>query len=108
MTPQTLPFAASVKSKGEAILADLELALRGRGWMSAKQLAKILHTDDRTIREAASQSEGRIISGQKGYAWSQDMPVHEVMHAAAWLRSQARVMEKRAYEIERAVHQRSA
>ena len=75
--------------------------------MTAKALAQELGTDDRTIREASSQSEGRVISGQRGYALAHEMPVREVQHAADWLRSQAKQMTERAMQIERNMHRRN-
>lgn len=104
MTPQALPF--HVAASASRLLPALLAALDGQGWVTAKRLARVLETDDRTIREAASESEGRIISGQRGYCLTQQATVQDVQHAAAWLRSQARKMEYRAYLIEKAVHRR--
>lgn len=106
MVAQTLPF--HVRDKASDLLPPLLAILDGRGWVRAKSLAQALHVDDRTIREAASQSEGRIISGQKGYCLTAQASVQDVQHAASWLRSQAEKMEFRAYQIEKAMHVRTA
>ena len=106
----TLDFSArgSVdrRPKGDALLPKLIVALTDRGWVSAKHLCQQLGTDDRTIREAASLSEGRVISGQKGYCLTHQASVEDVQRAAAWLRHQGTRMIERAIEIERAMHRR--
>jgi hypothetical protein len=107
VTDGLLPFAAHVERQGSQILPRLELYLRGRGWVTRRVIAADLQTDDRTIREAASQSEGRIISGQKGYCRLVEATIPEVQHAADWLRSQAKQMLERAYAIEQAMHRRN-
>ena len=106
----TLDFSArgSVdrRPKGDALLPKLITALTDRGWVSAKHLCQQLGTDDRTIREAASLSEGRVISGQKGYALIEAVTVEEANHAASWLEHQAKAMLSRAAAIRRAMHRR--
>ena len=53
-----------------------------------------------------SASEGRIISGQKGYKLTVDATIQEVQHAAAWLRHQATEMNNRALQIDRVYHRK--
>lgn len=102
-----LPLFASLEKAADQTLPHLLTALDGRGWVKAKTLADELRTNDRVIREAASRSEGRIVSGQKGYCLTAQASVEDVQHAAAWLRSQAKQMTQRAYQIERALHRRA-
>lgn len=106
--PQLLPFAAKSRPAGDLLVAPLIVALTGTGWRSARNLARDLVTDDRTIRAAASLSAGRIISGQRGYCLIEEATVDEANHAAAWLEHQARAMADRARAIRRAMHRRSA
>lgn len=110
LTTPLLPFSRRerVTSRAELLLPALLGLLDGRGWRSARELAQWLGCDDRTIREAASLSEGAIISGQRGYALTRQASVEDAQHAADWLRSQARQMETRARQIESALHRRHA
>jgi len=57
------------------------------------------------VRAIAAASHGQIISGQRGYARTDQASVEDVNHAAAWLDSQSRSMAKRAREIRQAMHQ---
>lgn len=104
MTSPLLPF--HVQQRASQVLPQLEAALIGRGWRSAKSLVTELGTNDRVIRQAASQSAGRIISGQRGYCLTREATTREVLHAADWLRSQAKQMTQRAFAIEQAMHGR--
>jgi len=105
MTPQTLPFA---RAKDCDLLPALIEALDRQGWVTAKTLARLLDSNDRAIRDAASQSQGRVISGQRGYCLTHQASVQDVQHAANWLRSQGTKMIQRAYDTERAMHRRTA
>lgn len=89
-------------------VAQLIAALSGRGWIKAKALALTLGCDDRTIRARANASEGRIVSGQQGYALIESVTVEEANRAANWLEHQAKEMARRAAEIRRAMHRRWA
>jgi len=106
MTPR-LPFGRAPEPPAERVAFLLAL-LDGRGWQSAKALARQMDTDDRTIRAIAAASDGAVISGQRGYCLTAQASVRDVQHAASWLRHQAQQMTKRAYQIERAMHQRGA
>lgn len=112
MTPQqsTLPLvgASSRRPKVDQLVPLVLEALDGKGWVTRRQLQQQYGWDDRTIREAANQSQGRIISGQKGYALVDCVTVHEAQHAADWLKHQAHEMLKRAADIQRAMHRRWA
>lgn len=73
------------------------------GWITARQLREPvrlgIHMDERTLRELAHRSRGRVISGQMGYKATELATTAEVDHAVAWLRSQARAMNDRADQI---------
>jgi hypothetical protein len=56
----------------------------------------------RIVRELASQSGGRIISGQRGYCYVQRASIEEVEHSSANLVSQAQVLIIRARDQRRA------
>lgn len=85
---------------------ELVALLRGRGWMTMREIASE-HPgwSDRHIRAIASESGGRIVSGQHGYKLTLECTPEEVHHATAWLRSQARVMTDRAIAIARLFHE---
>ena len=79
--------------------------LDGQGWRTARGLRLSgLTWNDRTLRAMAAESHGQIISGQRGYARTDQSSVEDVNHAAAWLLAQAKKMEQRAREIQRAMH----
>ena len=83
-------------------------ALSGRGWVKGRDLSRLLDCDDRTVRALAHASQGRVISGQKGYALTREASVADVQHAANWLRHQAQAMTRRAMRIEQSMHRRIA
>lgn len=96
--PPTKPALAS----GE--LDTLLRTLRGRDWMTRRQLEKETNFTDRTIRGLANASDGQIISGQKGYKLTRESTLEEIRHAANWLKHQAAEMQRRAIAIERQRH----
>jgi hypothetical protein len=106
----SLPLAGSRdrRPKVDDVVPRLISALSGRGWVTARVLSAQIGSNERALREAASQSEGRVISGQKGYALIDEVGVHEAQHAADWLKHQAHEMLRRANEIHRAMHRRWA
>ena len=81
-------------------------ALTGRGWVLRRQLEQQLGIGDRMLRACASESEGRVISGQRGYCLIEEATVEDANHAAAWLERQAKAMAQRSAEIRRAMHRR--
>ena len=88
-----------------AVLLPLVLtALKGRGWVSARVLARQLDTDDRSIREAAHKSGGRILGGQRGYCLTIQASLEDVHRVTRWLLSQAGQMRGRVAEIEKVRH----
>ena len=76
-------------------------ALTGQGWVLANRLGQF---SDRKLRAMAAASNGRIISGQKGYCLTSEATLEEVRHASFWLRSQAHEMTRRALQIDRILH----
>lgn len=73
--------------------------------MKAREIEAQIEIDDRRIRVLAEQSDGRIISGQKGYrVLDRSTSIEEATHSAQWLISQGRKMEKRGLAILRRVH----
>ncbi len=80
--------------------------LRGQGWITARQIYRLLGFSDRKVRAIAAASEGQIISGQRGYKLTMEATLGEVQHAEAWLRSQSKQMDQRALEISRVYHRK--
>lgn len=87
-----------------ALLPRLLVALDGRGWVSARRLVVELDTDDRAIREAASNSGGRILGSRLGYCRTEQASLREVQRVTRWLLSQSGRMRSRVIEIERVRH----
>ena len=83
-------------------------ALAGKGWVTARQLRDATGIDDRVLRLCAEASEGRVISGQKGYKLTAEATPGEIHHACAWLLSQAQRMTDRARQIRVAQHRAPA
>jgi len=92
----------------DRLLPRFLASLHGRGWVSARTLCHELGTDDRTIREAAHQSNGEVVSGQKGYALTIQASLEDIHRSIAWLLSQSDRMRERAMAIERVRHGRAA
>lgn len=80
------------------------------GWLNAGELcvkigSQPTDTNKRKIRNIANASQGKIISGQKGYKHIRHATPEEITHAANWLRHQAKEMDQRATEILKQYHQ---
>jgi hypothetical protein len=78
-------------------------------WLTAAQLLVKLGeapTDSkkRQLRELANASDGKIISGQRGYRHIRHATLEEIEHAANWLEHQAVQMGARARSIRRLRH----
>jgi hypothetical protein len=79
--------------------------LTGKGWVKARQIDAEIDVDDRRMRVIAERSDGRILSGQKGYRYfDRDTPLEEADRAASWLISQGRKMIQRGIRIRRRYH----
>jgi hypothetical protein len=106
VTQPGLPLVGSRdrRPKVDDVVPRLIAALSDRGWVTARVLSAQIGSNERALREAAHQSEGRIVSGQRGYALIENVTVAEAQHAAAWLKHQATEMLKRAGDLHRAMH----
>lgn len=78
-------------------------ALRGKGWQTSKALGARKEADKRILRAIAEESEGQIISGQKGYKLTLESTADEVGEAG-WLKSQGEKMIRRWVAIQRVYH----
>lgn len=85
----------------DRLCAELD---RRAGWVSASTLATVLDVDDRAIREAAQQSAGRVLGGQRGYCLTARASLEDVQLVTRALLSQAARMRQRVLEIERVRH----
>lgn len=80
-------------------------ALHEKGWVLARDLSVTLGVSDRHLRVCAEHSDGRIISGQKGYRiFDRTTPLEDADRAASWLESQAKRMMGRALSIRKRYH----
>lgn len=78
--------------------------LYGRGWQTARELKQSRGWNDRSLRAWAAASEGKIISGQRGYCLLEEATAEEINHAHAWLISQGKAMIKRGLQIKKRAH----
>jgi hypothetical protein len=85
--------------KGVDALVEILESLHS--WITAKRLACWLN--ERTLRAMANASEGRIITGQKGYKAAWWATPSEIAHSANWLEHQAKAILERA-DIIRSAH----
>lgn len=83
------------------LVSDLQWC--GGKWATARHLSVAGYTD-RKLRAIAEASNGRIISGQKGYALLENCTPDEIDHAAGWLESQGKKMLQRAARIRARFH----
>lgn len=79
-------------------------ALRGRGWVAGCVLAAELGSDLRALRDAAHESRGLILGGNKGYCATLAASLEDVHAVTRRLYSQSQQMRERAMEIERVRH----
>ena len=82
---------------------EMVRALKGRGWLTARQLGADKESDKRALRAIAEESEGQIISGQKGYKLTAEATLEEI-EATGWLKSQAKKMMQRWVDIQKVAH----
>lgn len=78
--------------------------LNDRGWVSARALRESLGIDERTLREVAHKSNGRIVGGQHGYCLTEQASLREVELVVRFLLGQAGRMRQRVIEIQRVRH----
>jgi len=72
-----------------------------RSWVTAKRLSNF--ASDRRLRALANASNGKIITGQKGYKAARHATRNEILHSARWLEHQATAMLRRARGIRKAI-----
>jgi len=82
---------------------EMIAALRGKPWQTSKDLGARSEKDKRILRAIAEESEGQIISGQKGYKLTSEATLEEISETA-WLKSQGRKMIRRWIAIQRVAH----
>lgn len=100
-----LPVKAPVPEVTPGEIDALCEFLQGKGWLNAQTLKNMLGLDERAIRTLAEHSDGRIISGQKGYRlFDRTTPLEEADRAAGWLESQGKKMLMRGAAIRRRYH----
>ena len=100
MTPQA-EFQFQRPCKTDADVADFMDYLRGRGWTTARSIHIGIGWSDRQLREWAELSEGKIISGQRGYKLTAEATPKEIYQAASWLKAQGKKMLRRSIAIRR-------
>lgn len=80
--------------------------LTGKGWVKATTIESEAEISERHVRRLAERSDGRILSGQKGYRlFDSSVTLDEADHAANWLISQGKTMIRRGLAIRRRFHQ---
>lgn len=84
----------------------LDILKTSADWRSARSLAVILQTDDRTVRRCAEIAGDEVISGKRGYKHIDAATVEEIRHFIAWMHSQAHCMTRRAIRTARRAHAR--
>jgi hypothetical protein len=81
--------------------------LRGRGWLTSKQIFAEIALEERKLRAIAEHSDGRILSGPgcPGYKlFTGSTEIAEADLCAGRIESQARKMIGRAIAIRRRLH----
>lgn len=104
MTQPQLSFESPAPRVTSTEVAVLIAVLSGQGWVTAKQLRA--SWTDRQLRALASASEGRIVSGQKGYKLTSDATPEEMNEFIGRMSSQETEMKRRRMETERVWHAR--
>lgn len=86
-------------------IAALKTFLRGRGWISQRDITRITGWTDRELREIGEMdTAGEIITGNSGYKLMSESTPVEIQHCHARLKSQAVKMLRRAVRVLRAYH----
>ena len=87
--------------------------LAGKDWMRAEAILQaeglpVNETSKRRIRRLASESRGRIGSGQLGYKLIREMTAEEFGHFDRWMAHQEAEMQRRRLEASRVFHSSTA
>jgi hypothetical protein len=102
--PRQFTFYHLRPQHGGKDVVSLLSFLYGRGWVRASQIKTVMGWKPRKSRLIANESDGQIISGEKGYKLTSEATLEEIVHAARRLRSQAKEMLRRSIAIERVRH----
>lgn len=97
---------ASPEVTSDEVDAFCEL-LRGKDWITARELAEAHGLDERRVRSIAEHSDGRVLSGPgcPGYKlFTGATEIREADECASRLESQAKKMLSRAGSIRRRYH----
>ncbi len=102
-----LSLFSSTAADQAARLGELLRTLRGRDWITAKEL-KVHGFSDRELRDLVEHSEGQILSfpGSPGYKLFDEATLEEIASSGS-LRNQARAMLRRWLRYQRRLHRRS-
>lgn len=95
---------AEIRRGNDSVELMIE-SLQGCGWRHADEVGARTGLCAREMRQAANASQGRIISGQRGYCLIEEADTEDVMHCVNRLRHQAAEMLQRAVEIAAALQQ---
>lgn len=114
MTQPSLFTASKAPRVSEQDVDRLLAFLDGLGWVTAAQLvgthdwndAQGRSWTDRDLRAIRAASQGRIISGQRGYCRIEEATEAEARHSIAWKRHQAAEMLANAREEEQVLNGR--
>lgn len=88
-----------------AVAVDFFRVLSDGAWHKGRDLCRQLDTDERTLRQCASDARGSVISGQRGYRLTSAASTEEIDRAEHWLRHQGKEMIRRSMLIRRARNQ---
>lgn len=108
MPEQTLLFDRPAPKAAEFSdeITAMTLLLRGRGWVTRKLIERATGWDEKFIRDVAHASEGRIISGNKGYKLFAECTPEEFSAARGRLKSQVDRMNERIIAMDKMWHRR--
>ena len=84
----------------------LQCALKGRGWVRARELMPTTGLSDRELRAEAEAAGGEIVSGNRGYCLLSECSLEELTHAANRLISQGKKMIRRGIRQLHSAHTR--
>ena len=107
LTGQVRLFAAKPRPAVSAkAVARLITALRGRGWVRRRVLARELLMSERRFRAIAHASGGQIIGSDNGYRLTLEATPDDLRAATGRIRAQIAQELHRILEIERVWHAR--
>lgn len=106
-----LPLFKALEKPAVKDFGFLVQILTGKDWMTATEILTVMGlpaTDShkRSIRAIASDSEGKIAGGQKGYKLVTQMTREEYNHYRNWMKSQADDMTARILKSDKVFYRR--